>query len=99
MTSMPASRSALATTLAPRSCPSSPGLATTTRMRPCATVFRSPFAACADPGSAAGPHLGRYYPATPDAPASHRRTTAAVPDPDQQPLSPGRDPGGRVAYL
>src|SRR6185312_2226893 len=33
-TSMPASRSARATTLAPRSCPSSPGLATTTRMRP-----------------------------------------------------------------
>src|SRR5918912_1952376 len=29
---MPASLSALATTLAPRSCPSSPGLATTTRM-------------------------------------------------------------------
>src|SRR5687768_11113577 len=31
---MPASRSARATTLAPRSCPSRPGLATTTRMRP-----------------------------------------------------------------
>src|SRR4051812_48139372 len=31
MTSNPASRSARATTLAPRSCPSSPGLATTTR--------------------------------------------------------------------
>src|SRR5512133_2776174 len=42
MTSMPASRSALATTLAPRSCPSSPGLATTTRMRPCATVPAAP---------------------------------------------------------
>src|SRR3954471_9595758 len=34
MTSMPASRSARATTFAPRSCPSKPGLATTTRMRP-----------------------------------------------------------------
>src|SRR6266540_1875348 len=33
MTSMPASRSARATTLAPRSCPSRPGLATTTRIR------------------------------------------------------------------
>src|SRR5262249_10298075 len=33
MTSKPASRSARATILAPRSCPSSPGLATTTRMR------------------------------------------------------------------
>src|SRR6185369_15717064 len=32
MTSMPASRSAAATTLAPRSCPSRPGLATSTRM-------------------------------------------------------------------
>src|SRR5437899_6808575 len=32
MTSMPASRSAMATTLAPRSCPSRPGLATRTRM-------------------------------------------------------------------
>src|SRR5919107_3314539 len=99
MTSMPASRRALATTLAPRSCPSSPGLATTTRMRPCVTVFCSPFAACADPGSAAGPHLGRYYPATPNAPGHPRRTTTAVPDPDERPLPPGRDPGGRVAYL
>src|SRR5437660_6979597 len=32
MTSMPASRSARAITLAPRSCPSSPGLATRTRI-------------------------------------------------------------------
>src|SRR6202012_4006559 len=32
MTSMPASRSARAMILAPRSCPSSPGLATTTRI-------------------------------------------------------------------
>src|SRR5512133_1670786 len=32
MTSMPASRKARATTFAPRSCPSSPGLAMTTRM-------------------------------------------------------------------
>src|SRR5690349_16932628 len=37
MTSMPASRSARAMILAPRSCPSSPGLATTTRiLRPVA---------------------------------------------------------------
>src|SRR5919109_5319929 len=34
MTSTPASRSARATTLAPRSCPSSPGFATRTRMLP-----------------------------------------------------------------
>src|ERR1700704_3570308 len=41
MTSKPASRSARATTLAPRSCPSRPGLAT--RMRSLASVmFRSP---------------------------------------------------------
>src|SRR6266542_1537107 len=40
MTSMPASRRARATTLTPRSWPSRPGLATTTRMRPCATVRR-----------------------------------------------------------
>src|SRR5262245_27287861 len=33
MTSMPASRSARTSTFAPRSCPSSPGLATRTRMR------------------------------------------------------------------
>src|SRR5450759_1902008 len=33
MTSMPASRRARAMTLAPRSCPSSPGLAMTTRIR------------------------------------------------------------------
>src|SRR5882672_3151862 len=32
MTSMPASRNARAITLAPRSCPSSPGLATSTRI-------------------------------------------------------------------
>src|ERR1043165_2754789 len=37
MTSMPASRSALAITLAPRSWPSSPGFATTTRIGPAAT--------------------------------------------------------------
>src|ERR1044071_5300225 len=37
MTSIPASRSARAITLAPRSCPSSPGLATTTRTGPAAT--------------------------------------------------------------
>src|SRR6185436_7343477 len=35
MTSIPASRSAAATTLAPRSCPSSPGLATRTRILRC----------------------------------------------------------------
>src|SRR6266542_2122253 len=43
MTSMPASRRARATTLAPRSCPSSPGLAITTRIRPCATATSAPF--------------------------------------------------------
>src|SRR3954447_7644516 len=40
MTSMPASRSARATTFAPRSWPSRPGLATTTRMRPVELVTR-----------------------------------------------------------
>src|SRR3954466_13285660 len=40
MTSMPASRSARATTLAPRSWPSRPGLATTTRMRLAELVTR-----------------------------------------------------------
>src|SRR4029453_14758811 len=111
MTSMPASRSALATTLAPRSCPSSPGLATTTRMRPCATVPAAPLAVACRPGLAAGPHLARYYPAIspPQRPILER--TTAVPtsdppppprpdgDPGQVPLRPGRDPGGRVAYL
>src|SRR5215218_7864277 len=125
MTSMPASRRALATTLAPRSCPSSPGLATTTRMRPCATVrcpSRRPFP---------GPPLrcravpGTILPGHPAAPTTDRRGgPAPVPAPDQDPagppgdhpggppdppgpgrdpgqvpLPPGRDPGGRVAYL
>src|SRR5690348_10468369 len=40
MTSIPASRSARATTLPPRSWPSRPGLATTTRMRPVELVTR-----------------------------------------------------------
>src|SRR6266571_5133356 len=40
MTSTPASRSARATTLAPRSCPSRPTLATTTRMLPMAASHR-----------------------------------------------------------
>src|SRR3989442_15716419 len=39
MTSKPASRSARATILAPRSCPSSPGLATTTRILRSVMVF------------------------------------------------------------
>src|SRR5215210_7395360 len=41
MTSMPASRSARATTLAPRSCPSSPGLATMIRSGPGAATGAS----------------------------------------------------------
>src|SRR5262245_18414786 len=41
MTSMPASLSALATTLAPRSCPSRPGLATRTRIRSCVGGVKS----------------------------------------------------------
>jgi hypothetical protein len=32
-------------------------------------------------------------------PSIHRRTTADVPAPDQDPPRPGRDPGGRIAYL
>src|SRR5216684_29184 len=39
MTSMPASRNARAITLAPRSCPSSPGLATSTRILRSAIAF------------------------------------------------------------
>ena len=39
MTSKPASRSALAMTFAPRSCPSSPGLATSTRIGPVFSVI------------------------------------------------------------
>src|SRR5215218_5146470 len=104
MTSMPASRSALATTLAPRSCPSSPGLATTTRMRPCATV-PAPLSMPAGPRFAARPRLGRYYPAIlpPQRPQTPRRTTArarprpapaaARPRPRRQarlPAAPGR---------
>jgi hypothetical protein len=76
-------------------------------MRPCATVFRSPFAACADPA----PLPGRTWEdTTRPAPAHYQETTPAVPAPDQDPpdhgpgpgsvpLPPGRDPGGRVAYL
>src|SRR4030095_12070428 len=123
MTSMPASRSALATTLAPRSCPSSPGLATTTRMRPCATVplplsppvptpaplpgrtwedtTRPPRTPPALPRrtttAVPDPHVPPGPPRTPPPPP--RRTTTAVPDPDERPLRPGRDPGGRIAYL
>src|SRR5829696_5287306 len=60
----------------------------------------APFAACADPGSAAGPHLGRYYPAMPNAPEAPSGGRPPVPAPDNDPpLRPGRDPGGRVAYL
>ena len=104
MTSMPASRSARATTLAPRSCPSSPGLATTTRMRPCATVPAALSVSPAGPRSAAGPHLGRYYPAAdhapealrgrPPVPAPDHDPPRPGPDPGQVPLRPGRDPGG-----
>src|SRR5690349_10505786 len=50
MTSMPASRSARAMILAPRSCPSRPGLATTTR------ILRLPWAAGA--GLSAVPSMG-----------------------------------------
>src|SRR3954453_15373935 len=54
MTSMPASRSARAMILAPRSCPSKPGLATTTRILPldaASTAGRDPThdAAAGDP--------------------------------------------------
>src|SRR5512146_3030631 len=42
MTSTPASRSALATTLAPRSCPSRPGLAMITRMLTTASLLTGP---------------------------------------------------------
>src|SRR5919108_3634905 len=92
MTSMPASRSARATTLAPRSCPSNPGLATTTRMRPCATVTSAPFAvAPARPRCqvAPGKILPGRWPATTLDPGGPRAVPA--PDPAGQPR--------RTAYL
>src|SRR3954463_11060650 len=49
MTSMPASRSARAMIFAPRSCPSKPGLATTTRILPldaASTAGRDPTPRC-----------------------------------------------------
>ena len=88
----------LATTLAPRSCPSRPGLATTTRMRPCATVPAAPFGVAAGPRFAAGPHLGdttRPCPTRPNAPCEDDRPCPPRPAPPR----PGRDPGGQVAYL
>src|SRR5436190_466320 len=96
MTSMPASRSALATTLAPRSCPSSPGLATTTRMRPCATVPLPLSPSPAGPRFAAGPHLARYYPAIhppqrPN-PGEDDRRPDQRPAPAARPRPPGPDP-------
>src|SRR5918993_1508432 len=99
MTSMPASRSALATTLAPRSWPSSPGLATTTRMRPCATV-PAPLLGPPPPAPLrcrAAP--GKILPGHRAAPTPGSRRTIAVPTSDPPPRRPGRDPGGRVAYL
>src|SRR5713226_4859466 len=54
MTSKPASRSARATILAPRSCPSNPGLATTSR------IFRSLMTRAARDGSFARPWLSEH---------------------------------------
>src|SRR4029450_12113487 len=108
MTSMPASRSALATTLAPRSCPSSPGLATTTPMRPCATVPAAPLAVACRPAprcrAAPGTILPGHLPApTPnpgedDRRADQRPATAArprPPGPDRLPAAAG-GPGAQA---
>jgi hypothetical protein len=68
-------------------------------MRPCATVPAAPLAVACRPAFAAGPHLARYYPAISRPNASILRRTTAVPTSDPTPPRPGRDPGGRIAYL
>jgi hypothetical protein len=52
----------------------------------------------AGPRFAAGPYLARYYPAI-SPPQRPDRLEDAVPTSDPPPPRPGRDPGGRIAYL
>jgi hypothetical protein len=52
----------------------------------------------AGPRFAAGPYLARYYPAI-SPPQRPDRPEDAVPTSDPPPPRPGRDPGGRIAYL
>jgi hypothetical protein len=68
-------------------------------MRPCATVPAAPLAVACRPGFAAGPHLARYYPAIHPPQRPDRPEDDAVPTSDPPPPRPGRDPGGRIAYL
>src|SRR6266536_3078249 len=107
MTSMPASRRARATTLAPRSCPSRPGLAITTRIRPCATATSAlsrPAVGACRPGTRARPdprtarsHLGRYYRAGAAAPGERPNP---VPRAKEQPRPVPKDRSQeRIAYL
>src|SRR5262249_21516782 len=61
MTSTPASRSTRATTLAPRSCPSRPGLAMMTRMAPMDSSKRKMRRTRLPPRAAASPHCSPWY--------------------------------------
>src|SRR5947209_7138825 len=77
MTSMPASRSARAMIFAPRSCPSKPGLATTTRILPL------------DAASTAGRDPTGHA-ATSDSRRGAARSARAAPDRDRRPAVPRR---------
>src|SRR5919201_6529528 len=97
MTSKPASRRARATTLAPRSWPSSPGLATTTRMRPCAM---RPSALSLPPGPAPVPAVPWEDTTRPAAPAGAvPPPRGAVPDPDRIAYLPPRAARARKLIL
>src|SRR6266568_1722921 len=96
MTSMPASRRARATTLAPRSCPSSPGLAITTRIRPCATATSAPFSSCRREQARDPPLLGKILPVGGIAPAGAAPPGAERPSTEEpQSRAPGPDPPTR----
>src|SRR6266545_4987259 len=96
MTSMPASRRARATTLAPRSCPSSPGLAITTRIRPCATATSAPFSSCRREQARDPPLLGKILPVGGIAPAGAAPPGAGRPSTEEpQSRAPGPDPPTR----
>src|SRR6266508_1692949 len=109
MTSKPASRRARATTLTPRSCPSRPGLATTTRIRPCATLRRlslegrAPSTTPRREGLASGRAAGAGAAAYPEPDLPEDTTCAAAPAPSRPcpPRSPGpmTDRDQRTAYL
>src|ERR1041384_6137648 len=88
MTSIPASRRARATTFAPRSWPSSPGLAITTRIRPCATATSATFLVLPSRRGAARTYLGRYY-----------RRAIRHPDRKEHRAVPEEPTTQRTAYL